>query len=235
VMGIDSRSDRSKLVIAIDGPAAAGKSTVASILAARCGLFHFSVGGLHRANAWALNSSGSDFACEEALNDCMLGFTIHVEKVGEACHYFVDQVDVTDRIFSPQIGELASRLGLIGVVEQRVHALAHLIVDEKGRAVIDGRGLNSIFPRADIKIYMTAGLHQRALRYQELLLGQGIQSEVDELQALITTRDYRDQTRTKHPLVIAEDAIVIDTTVLSVQEVVDRVVTIIEEYECNYQ
>lgn len=224
----------SKLIITIDGPVASGKSTVAGMLALRLNLFHLSVGGLHRANAWALNDYRVDLANENAITDNMREINVSVEKNDKGYRYFVNQNDVTDKIFSPEIGELASQLGLLPVVEEHIHTLAHRIADEKREVILDGRGLNSIFPKANIKIYLTADLDQRVARYRNLLLERGIVPDFNSTRDQIVIRDSRDQTRLRHPLVVSKDATVVDTTKMSIYEVVLQLEKLVKDYQCTY-
>jgi cytidylate kinase len=211
----------------IDGPVASGKSTVAKIVSQRLDLFHLNLGAIHRSNAWALQTQRIDLGDEPTVLRHMTKIEIRIDYHEGDYRYLVNEIDRTHEIFLPDIGELASRLVLFGGVETRIHNLARQIIQSKRRVIADGRGMYSIFPAANIRLFLTASFDARVSRYSAFLRQQGIYSDPGSLAKQIQTRDHRDETRPKHPLRIADDAVVIDSTNLTVSEVVDKVVYLI--------
>jgi cytidylate kinase len=202
-------------VIAIDGPAGSGKSTVARALAERLGLAYLDTGAMYRSVAFAAMQRGIDPEDADAVGTLAASIDI---KVGDTV--IVDGVDATVEIRGPEVTRAVSVVAANPVVRkelvsrQREWAAAH------DGGVVEGRDIGSVvFPDADLKIYLTARDDERARRRSQEVRDL----DYDEVAAAIAKRDYLDSTRAASPLAKADDAIEIDTSSLSVEEIVDQV------------
>ncbi len=211
----------SKLVIAIDGPAGAGKSTIAKLLAARLGLRYLDTGAMYR--ALALKASRSGVVGEEAAR--LIASTHIAFGSGEPQAVLLDGEDVTDAIRTPEIGEAASALSLHPPVRRAMVALQQAFVAEGG-VVLEGRDTTTVVaPNATLKLYMTASLEERARRRTREFSQKGVQAGFERVRTEIEQRDHRDITREDSPLEVAADARVVETATLSVDEVLAKVLS----------
>ena len=205
--------------VAIDGPSSSGKSTVAKGVAKELGFFHIDSGAIYRALAWWMERQ-----TESLLNlDC---FAYHIiEKEGKLFH-FVGDKDVTVEIRAPYISQKSSEIATLSSVRKRVNELQREIA--LGRSVvIEGRDIGTVvFPNAQVKIFLTADIDERARRRFEELRLKGSLSTLIEVRSDLVERDERDRTREDAPLIQAKDAIPIDTTNMTVGEVIETIVTL---------
>ena len=211
----------SKEVIAIDGPAGAGKSTVAKLLAARLGFTYLDTGAMYRAVA-LLATRANQMTAEEAgrIADTMdLKFT--PSESGQKL--VVNGEDVTGAIRTPEIGETASSLSAYSEVRKPLVSRQRQLIDQE-RVVLEGRDTTTVVcPDARLKIFLTASVKERARRrYLEFADKPGAPS-LEEIEKSIAERDHRDSTREDSPLRVAEEAVVVDTDSMSVEEVVDTI------------
>jgi cytidylate kinase len=211
-------------IVTIDGPSGSGKSTIARLLADRLGFRFIDTGAMYRGIGWLAKEQGVPFReCEELdmlLKEARLFL---VEKKGETT-LFVNDCDVTDRIRTPEMGMVASNISAIGSVRQWLSALQREL-GEEGNAVLEGRDMGTVvFPDGDVKFFLTASLEERGRRRTAQLIEKGetadLQTVIDEM----SLRDRNDTNRALAPLKKADDAIEIDTTSMTVQEVVERLV-----------
>jgi CMP/dCMP kinase len=218
-----------KIIIAIDGPAASGKSTTAKAVARTLGYLHIDSGAMYRAMGLKALQAGIDPL--DAVRICpLIGVTsIKLQPSDGFNIVFLDNVDVTDRIRTPAISNAASAVS--SIPEVRV-----FMVDEQramgigGGIVMDGRDIGTVvFPNAELKIFMIADPHERARRRQKELAEKGIEIDEDALVAEILERDERDSTRSASPLKQADDAVVLDTTAMTIRQQVDAIVTVAKE------
>ena len=213
----------SKLVIAIDGPAGAGKSTVAKLLAARLDLRYLDTGAMYR--ALALKAAHNGVAGSEAA-DLMPTTTIDFGP-GDPQAVLLDGEDVTGAIRTPEIGEAASALSSHVPVRRAMVALQQAFVAEGG-VVLEGRDTTTVVaPNADLKLYMTASLEERARRRTHEFVHKGMDAGFERVRTEIEQRDHRDITRDDSPLSVAPDAHVIETATLSVEEVMARILALV--------
>jgi cytidylate kinase len=195
-------------VIAIDGPAGSGKSTVSRALAERLGIDRLDTGAMYRAVAWAAIDRDVDPADREAVAALADGLVITVDERVE-----VDGKDVTEAIREPDVNRVVSLVAAIPAVRQILVDRQRAWMTARGAGVIEGRDIGSVvFPDARVKIYLTASPDERARRRPE------------ESSSSLSQRDRIDSTRSASPLEVAEGARVIDTTGRPVEEIVEEVV-----------
>jgi CMP/dCMP kinase len=203
-------------VIAIDGPAGAGKGTVARRLAARLGYRLLDTGAMYRALAWSVARAG--LAADETP-----ALRRHVERVQidlEGDRVMVDGRDVTDDIRTQEIANLTSRLSMLAIVRDKLTPLQRRLA-ATGGVVLEGRDTGTVVcPEAEVKFYLDASLGERARRRQAELRARGIELESEAARREIAARDAQDSSRELAPLRKAADAVEVDTTGLSVEQVV---------------
>jgi CMP/dCMP kinase len=216
------------LIVAIDGPAGAGKSTLASRLASRFGLLNLESGAMYRAFALKALESSVSVDASEALESLTERTSIRLEPRASGNRVFLDEVDVTDRIRQKDVTEAASRVSVHPPIRSWMVGMQRRL-GENGGVVMEGRDIGTeVFPLADVKIFLDASPEMRGeRRYQQL--GAPVQTQPEAVLRELKERDERDRTRVQSPLRPASDAIVIDSTSLSLDEVVARAEAIITE------
>jgi len=215
------------LIIAIDGPAGAGKSTVAKILAKKLGYLHLNTGAMYRAITLKALQNGVDLDDEDALVNLAKNSLIEFRDGGS--RIILDGNDVSKEIKTPDIDKNISivvkhpRLRDIMVDQQRK-------IGEKGNIVSEGRDITTVvFPDAEVKIYLDASLEERAKRRLGELKRKGYDLNIEQVQNETARRDESDKTREYGALRLSEDAIPIDTTNLTIDEVVQKILEIVEK------
>lgn len=215
-----------KVVIAIDGPAGAGKSTVAKALAKQLGLHYLDTGAMYRCVALVAARHGLSPEDGEQAAALISGMRIEFMD-GEPQRVLVDGEDVTDQIRSLEIGELASALSAFPPVRRELVARQKALVS-MGGYTLEGRDVTTVVaPDADVKVYLTASLEERARRRQLELEARGADGDFLNVRQQIEQRDHRDITRDDSPLTIADGAIVVDSANLTVEQVVDRILRLL--------
>jgi cytidylate kinase len=221
-------SELRKLVIAIDGPAGSGKSTIAARLAKKLGYTNLESGAMYRAVALKAMEHHVALDDAEALRQLAQSSVIELEPLGEGNRVLLDGRDVSQRIREADVTLAASQVSvhppvrLVMVARQRE-------LGATGGAVMEGRDIGTaVFPNADVKVFLDADPNVRAGR-RVLQNGSKSAEEAQRVQAEIAERDARDRSRATSPLVPAEDAVVLDTTHKSIDEVVDAVEKIVKQ------
>ena len=213
-----------ELVITIDGPAASGKSTVARLAAQKLGASFLDTGAMYRAVTLAAMKAGVDMSDEKKLLGVMGASKFQFSIKDGAMRVSIDGVDVSDEIRSPEVTEKARYIASAAMVREKLVRMQRQFAAGEKKIVTEGRDQGTVaFPDAGIKFYMTARIAERARRRQAELRAKGIDSGIEEVQASLEKRDRSDQSRTVGPLKIAKDAIIIDTTNLNIEEVVEKV------------
>lgn len=211
-------------VITIDGPAGAGKGTVARKLAARLGYRLLDTGAMYRALAWSVARAGLAPEDTPALRR-------HVERVQidvESDRVIVDERDVTEDIRSPEIAALTSRLSMLAVVRDKLTPIQRRL-GATGGVVLEGRDTGTVVcPDAEVKFYLDASLAERARRRQAELRARGVEVDTETAERDIAARDAQDSSRALAPLRQAADAIAVDSTGLSVDQVVAAMAEAVE-------
>jgi cytidylate kinase len=216
------RQSARRLIVTIDGPAGAGKSTVARQLAARLGYLYLDTGALYRAVAWKVRSEGVKQEDGEAIAKLLSGLQVGMDQHGDGVRVTVNGRDVTTELRTPEISALASQVSAIPAVREWLLPVQRRVA-EAGGVVAEGRDLGTrVFPSADAKFFLDADVDTRAGRRQQDLAAAGRTAPLERTKQDIETRDQRDRSRAIAPLVPAADAEVIDSSSLTVEQVLDR-------------
>jgi cytidylate kinase len=219
------------LIVAIDGPAGAGKSTVSKLLARRLGLSFVDTGALYRTVALSARRQGIAATDDGALGALLGKIRISFQAAGEQNRVFLDAEDVSSEIRTPEISLLASAVSARPVVREGLLGLQRrLALEAPVGAVLEGRDIGTVvFPDADLKFFLEASADVRARRRYEELFQKGSDSSLDAVLADQTKRDRDDSSRAVAPLKPADDAVRVDTSGLPLSEVVQRLERIIRE------
>lgn len=218
-----------KISIAIDGPASSGKSTVAKILAKEFHFVYSDTGAMYRALTYLAIESGISFADESALANLIDRHELHFEQGDSGQLVYLDGIDVTEAIRQPEVTNAVSEVAAHPAVRKKMVALQQKI-GEAGGVVMDGRDIGTaVLPQAEVKIFLVASVSERAERRYKENIAKGITTDFETLKAEIQHRDYLDSTRAVSPLVQAEDAVKIDTTGMSITEVVQAIQAVVKE------
>jgi cytidylate kinase len=219
------------MIIAIDGPAASGKSTVAKTLAVRLGFHYLDTGAMYRAIAWRALQTGTDVNDEAAL--AVIAAT---EKISFAhdkgsalpTRVFVDEQDVTTAIRTPAVDDAVSPVSSLPLVREAMVAQQREI-GAANNIVVEGRDIGTVvFPNAEVKVFLTASTHERARRRTVDMTDRGHNMSHESVKEALERRDVFDSTREASPLVPAADAVLLDTTPLSIDEVVETIAKLAE-------
>lgn len=215
------------MIIAIDGPSGSGKSTIAKILAKKLNISYLDTGAMYRGIGYYAVSNGVSPDDEQAVVDLIKDLKMEISEENGIQQVIVNGKNVTPYIRENSISMAASTISKIPQVRIKLVELQREIA-AKSDCVLDGRDIGSyVLPNADYKIYMTASSLVRAQRRQAELALKGQILTVDEILEDIEKRDKQDKTRKFAPLVICEDAVVIDTSFLNVEDVVEKIIDIV--------
>jgi cytidylate kinase len=227
----DKKSD-SPFVIAIDGPAGAGKSTVASMLAQRLGIPYLDTGAMYRAVALLALRAGLELPLDEddRLEVCRMtgDHTIELESAEHRTAVLLDGEDVSGEIRTQECSLMASAVSAIPEVRRQLVAIQRAIGERHG-GVMEGRDIGTVvFPDATLKVFLTASTEERSQRRFSDLQQLDTQTTLDDVREQQRLRDRQDSSREDSPLQVAAGAVVVETTRMSVEEVVERVVEKLE-------
>jgi CMP/dCMP kinase len=223
------------MIIAIDGPSGAGKSTLGKMLAKKLNLLYLDTGAMYRGVGLAVLEKGVSF--DDTAKVVEIARKAKIELVGEPenLQIFLDGRDVSNEIRTNEVGQAASIVSGVSEVRRTlVEHQRHLGETAENGAVLDGRDIGTVvFPNADIKFFLTAKPEARAKRRYAEDLVNGRATSYEQTLAEINTRDERDVSREDSPLMIAENAVVIDTSELDLSEVFEQMIQITAEKTLN--
>ena len=220
-----------KLQIAIDGPASAGKSTVAKLVAKKLGYVYCDTGAMYRATTYAAKKNHVAYDDDQGLKEMLEKTEIRFVPDEPEQKVFVNETEVTKTIRLPEIANNVSTVSAQKSVRADLTERQRMIA-EQGGIVMDGRDIGTtVLPNAEVKIFLVASVHERAVRRFKENVEKGIDTPLDVLEKEIEERDYKDSHRKISPLTQAKDAVLVDTTSLSIEEVVAKIMEIIEKVQ----
>lgn len=215
------------MIVAIDGPAGVGKSTVAKQLASRLGYLYLDTGALYRAVAWATLQNGYDPADADAVAGLLPNLSIEMQFKNETVSVSVNGKDVSGELRTPAVSAAASVVSAIPAVRAWLLPVQRQI-GQQGSVVAEGRDIGTkVFPAAEAKFFLEADPTVRAERRHRELVAAGHGAAIEQTSAELAGRDNRDRSRAVAPLVPAEDAHHIDTSTLSAEEVVNHMLAVV--------
>lgn len=217
-----------KIVVAIDGPAGAGKSTIAKLAAEKLGYAYIDTGAMYRSVAWKFLQTGKAFD-EDFISGLSKTMLIDFRPEAKINRVFVDGTEVTEAIRTPEVTAIVSRVAAIGAVREAMVDQQRRM-GEAGGVLMDGRDIGTVvFPNAQLKIFLTASVEERARRRYAEMVAKGQQVDLQQLQEDIAERDKQDSERAISPLRQAEDALLLDTSDMGISEVTDRILQLVQE------
>lgn len=213
--------------IAIDGPAGAGKSTIAKLLAAKLGILYLDTGAMYRAVGLKALNTGVDISDAAAVEKMLADTKIDVAQENGVQHVYLDGNDVSSAIRENAVSKAASDISAVPCVRYKMVELQREIAS-RCDTVLDGRDIGTfVLPNAEYKIFLTASAEERAKRRYAELKAKGSTLTLEQIKDDIVKRDYNDSHRTLAPLKKADDATEVDTTAMSIDDVVGRIYAII--------
>lgn len=217
-----------KIVVAIDGPAGAGKSTIAKLAAEKLGYAYIDTGAMYRSVAWKYLQSGKEFS-EELVISLAQTMVIEFSPEDKINRVFADGVEITSAIRSKEVTAIVSKVAAIGPVREAMVDQQRRM-GEIGGVLMDGRDIGTVvFPNAELKIFLTASVEERARRRYEEMVAKGEAVDLEQLKADIASRDKQDSERAISPLKQAEDAIYLDTSAMNIEQVTKKILELVEE------
>jgi len=220
------------MIVAIDGPSGVGKSTVAKLIAARLSYMYLDSGALYRAVAWKALTTGTDPTDSDAIRGLCATTKLEVSStVGGGMVVEVDDQVLGDELRTPEVSMAASQVAALPEVRAWLLPVQQSFGRQTGAPglVAEGRDMGTrVFPQAPVKFFLEAAAAERARRRHAEFVGAGQVAELAETQRELEARDRRDRTRESAPLTAAPDAVIIDTGRLTIEEVVERMVRLIE-------
>ena len=218
-----------KIVVAIDGPAGAGKSTIAKLVAEKLGYAYIDTGAMYRSVALKFLQTGKDFD-EDFISELARTMVIEFKPEASVNRVFVDGQEVTDAIRSAEVTANVSRVAAIGAVREAMVAQQRRM-GESGGVLMDGRDIGTVvFPNAQLKIFLTATVEERAMRRYKELIAKGQQVDLAQLKEDIASRDKQDSERAISPLRQAEDALLLDTSYMNIEQVTAKILQLVEDH-----
>lgn len=214
-----------KINIAIDGPSAAGKSTIAKLLAKKLNYSHLDTGAMYRCVGYQANRRNIDTNDAAALAKMIDGMEIDFDSKGNV---YINGEDVSSAIRQNQVSMLASSVSVHPEVRERLVAMQQKIAENKGY-IMDGRDIGTVvLPQAELKVFMIASVEARAQRRYQEYISKGIEADYKEIYDDIEKRDYQDIHRSVSPLKKADDALELDTSDMTVEEVEEAIEKMID-------
>ncbi len=217
------------MIIAIDGPAGAGKSTIAKLIAQKLNCTYINTGAMYRAVTYKIIKIGGKFSQEDLEN---LLENTEIQLKGEKV--ILDGEDITDKIKNENVAKMASKVAKVPIVRQKLVEMQRKMAEKEKCVVMEGRDIGTVvFPNADIKIFLTASPEERARRRYEELKQKGYNIPYEHLLEKIKERDKQDSERKIAPLKPTPEHIIVDTTYKTIEEVAENILNIINKRSCK--
>lgn len=215
--------------VAIDGPAGAGKSTIARLASERLGYIYVDTGALYRSIAYFVISNNGDLDNSESIASFLPKIQVEIKFIDGVQHVFVNDEDVSDKIRTEAVSTGASKVSAVPKVREFLLELQRDFA-KKYNVVMDGRDIGTVvLPDADVKIFLTASAEVRAERRYKEQVERGLKVNFDDILADIKERDYRDENREIAPLKCADDGVYLDSSNQTIEENIQAVIDIINE------
>ena len=215
--------------VAIDGPAGAGKSTIAKRVAKENDFIYIDTGAMFRAMAIHFLRCGIAADDHEKISEAVKDVNVTISYVNGEQNVFLNGENVTGQLRTEEVGNMASASSVNGDVRKKLLELQRKLA-ASANVVMDGRDIGTVvLPDADVKVYLTASVEVRAQRRYKELIEKGQEADLEKIKKDIEERDYRDMNREIAPLRQAEDAVLVDTSDMTIEEVIDRITEIIRE------
>ncbi len=219
-----------RIAVAIDGPAAAGKSTVAKIVAERLSYIYIDTGAMYRALTLKALKQQLDLKNESKIEELLLHTIIELNQKENRQIVLLDGEDVTEEIRNQEVTNYVSYIAKIPTVREQMVLRQQKLAENRG-VVMDGRDIGThVLPDAEVKIFLIASVEERAMRRYEENKRRGIFTDLEELKEDIKKRDEMDMNREVSPLIKADDAVEVDTTSLTIDEVVQEILNVVSSY-----
>ena len=216
--------------VAIDGPAGAGKSTIAKLCAKKMNLVYVDTGAMYRAVALYLLESGIDVNDRTDVAEKCSGANVDIKYEDGIQNVYLNGVNVTGRLREEAVGNTASVTSAVPEVRSQIFSLQRGLA-ERGGVIMDGRDIGTVvMPDADVKIYLTASSEVRARRRVLELEAKGEKPDFEEVKRDIEERDHRDMTREISPLKQADDAVLVDTSDMTIDQVAEKICSLCDEF-----
>lgn len=219
------------MIIAIDGPAGTGKGTVASLISKRLGYTYIDTGAMYRCIALKMLNNNIQLGDIDKIEKLLEETKIEFMNFADKQHVFLDDEDVTEEIRTPRVNDIVSPVSAVVEIRKKLVEMQQKFGEELN-IVMEGRDITTVvFPNADVKIYLTAEPEIRAKRRFDELIAKGIDTTFEETLEKINARDRNDMNKPVGALMIAKDAIVIDSSNLTIEEVYEKIHEIITDRE----
>lgn len=216
------------MIVAIDGPAGTGKGTVAKLISERLDFVYIDTGAMYRCITLKMIRENISLDEEEKIKDLLERTKITFKNLDDKQHVYLDGEDVSDLIRKPNVNELVSPVSAIKIIRIKMVELQRKL-GEEGNVIMEGRDITTVvFPNAEVKIYLDAKLEIRAERRYKELIARGNDVTYEDTLESIRKRDKNDMEKEMGALKIAEDAVIIDTSNMTIEEVYDKIKEIIE-------
>lgn len=215
------------MIIAIDGPAGAGKSTIAKLIAKQIGLVYIDTGAMYR--AVGLKAKRNNIACseQEKIEEMLKNTEVELKNENGATAVYLDGENVSTEIRLPEISRMASDISAVPVVRYAMVEMQRSMAN-KTDTILDGRDIGTfVLPNADVKIFLTASVEERAERRYKELIARGENVKREDVRSDIEKRDYNDSHRALAPLKKADDATEVDTTGMTINQVCEKIISLV--------
>ena len=218
-----------KIAVAVDGPAGAGKSSISKIVAKKLGYLYIDTGAMYRSVTWAVLHNHIDVNNQKAVEALLPKLDLTMEASDDSCKVFIAGQDVTDFIRTPQVNNAVSIVASYKGVRQYLVERQRLMA-EAGGVILDGRDIGSVvLPNAELKIYLTASVEARAMRRYLEVKGTVNEQTLEDIKESVMQRDDMDKNRKESPLIQVEDAVLVDSSEMTFDETVERILHLVQE------